>query len=221
MAHRIASTLFVLILGAILASPVGVSALATSLPVTPDPSLCTAKPMTADELVTAATSGMAMIVASPPATADTFSFPQGKPADQKSIDAITETIIGALACSNAGNLMAYFSSYGDAALATLLAGEGITADTLAQTAAALANGIQVDSAKYASLVGVREVALLPDGSVGMLVDTIFPTTSTDVQTDYLVFTEKEGKWIASTLVGNLEALFGPTAGTAPTPTPVS
>ena len=57
MTHCLFSTIVLLILGATLAVPLGTSAQETMLPVTPDPALCTATPLTPDELVAAVTAG--------------------------------------------------------------------------------------------------------------------------------------------------------------------
>jgi hypothetical protein len=70
---------------------------------------------------------------------------------------------------------------------------------------------------YGSLVGVRDVHVLPDGRVWALVETDFPAEPPEgVEVDFLVFLQRDGRWYIDDLVEDLESEYPPVLGT-PTP----
>jgi hypothetical protein len=187
--------------------------LPTGLPVTPDPSECTVEPMALEDLIAlvgtpSADAGTSDAVGA--ATPEAFALPEGEPADQATVDEITATVRTVLACFNAGNFLAFFALSSENMILADLEEEGLNEETIGFLGA---TPEVTSEANWTTLVGVREVTMLPDGRVGALIDTIFPDEMPDVQTDYITFVEEDGTWLLDEIVEDLEGQFPPTSGT--------
>jgi hypothetical protein len=183
-----------------------------SLPVTPDPSQCTVT-LTPDQM-------RALLAATPPAettptvAADAsptaFALPEGDPADETTITAVTETTIQLLACINGRNTLGFYSLISPESVRRQLAAQRATESDLAAVFARTPTPAAVDA--WATLLAVREVRVLADGRVAALVDSHFPNEEPDVQTDLFYFLRQDGRWYVDDIVEDLEDRFPATAG---------
>lgn len=213
------SMLIGLVLFALLTLGVGNSAAAqdtTALPVTPDPAECTAEPVTLDELL--ALTGATPIPGTPSggmeeetaATPEAFALPEGEPADDETVAAVTDTLRETLACINTGNFLTSYAFFSDDFKRRDLEEFPITeADVpfFAATPEAL------PAEMHASLLAVREARVLEDGRVGALVETIFPDEAPGPQVDFIIFVQEDGRWLLDEIIEDLEAQYPPTAAT--------
>jgi hypothetical protein len=98
--------------GVSIASAVGqdsTSETALTLPIAPDPSLCTIEPRSIDEFRVSSTTTDA------PDSPETFvAIAAGSPADKSTVDAVTATVVEAAACINARNFLSLENLYTDA-----------------------------------------------------------------------------------------------------------
>ena len=212
------SMLMALAFSALLTLSVGKSTAAqetTGLPVTPDPAECTAEPVTIDELLalTGATpipgtpnAGMEETAATPAA----FALPEGEPADEETVAAVTATLREALACLNTGNFLTAFAFFSEDFQRRDLEEFPITE---ADVAFFEATPQALPAEWHASLLAVREARVLEDGRVGALVETIFPDEAPGAQVDFIIFVEEDGRWLLDEIIEDLEAQYPPTAAT--------
>jgi hypothetical protein len=191
--------------------------LPTGLPIVPDPAACTVTALTIDELldelgVTPAPSGPVgaasddgeeMVGA---ATPTDFVLPVGEPADTATVDAIVLLMLDVVACLNSGDYLTFFAFTTDAFLARAQEASPITEEEV-EFFRATPPALPAD--QYVTLVAVRDVTVLPDGSVGALVDTIFPDETDAVQTDYFRFVQVDGEWRIDEVVEDLEGQYPP------------
>ena len=191
--------------------------LPTGLPDTPDPARCTVQAPTIDGLLgrlgatpvpSAPRTGSPTEgdeeapVATPPA----FTLPDGEPADNPTVEAITALMLEVVACLNTGNVLTLFAFTSDAFLERVQATTPFTEEDAAYFEATPAAR---PAELYVTLVAVREVTVLPDGRVGALVDAISPDESAEVQTDYFLFVEEDGHWLIDEIVEDLEGRYPP------------
>jgi hypothetical protein len=188
-----------------------------TLPLTPDPSMCTAEPLTVDELLERmggapmpATPGSMGAGGTPP-PAPPFTLPEGKSADPETVAALTITMVEHLACQHTGNWLAVFTTYTDDFLRQLRADAIITAQDIASWREATPEPVAAE--EYTTFLGVREARLLADGRVGALVDADFKDEE-GVETDFLYFEHHDGRWLIDEVVFALEEQYPPA-----TPTP--
>lgn len=124
------------------------------------------------------------------ATPAIFTLPEGTPADQQTVDAVTAAIRESLACGNAGDTLRLFTTLTDSYIASLLVNAGLPAmssaiyDFLATPIAAPVE-IQV------ALVSVDDVQVLLDGRVGAVV----VTSDTEVTRNFVVLVERDGRYL--------------------------
>ncbi len=213
------SLLIGLVFSVLLPLSVGSSAAAqdtTALPVTPDPAECTAEPVTLDELLalTDATpisgtpgAGIDGEVAATPAA---FALPEGEPADEETVAAITSTLRETLACINTGNFLTSFTFFSEEFQRRDLEEFPITE---ADVAFFEATPEALPAEMYATLLAVRETRVLEDGRVGALVETIFPDEAPEPQVDFIIFVQEDGRWLLDEMIEDLEAQYPPTAAT--------
>jgi hypothetical protein len=187
-----------------------------TLPVTPDPSMCTAEPLCVDELLERmgdvplpATPGSMGAGGTPP-PAPPFTLPAGEPADSETVAALTATMAEHIACQNTGNWLAVFTSYTDDFLGQLRADAIITAQDIASWREATPEPVAPE--EYTTLLGVREARVLPDGRVGALIDADFKAEE-GLETDFLYFEQHDGRWLIDEVVFALEEQYPPVVGT--------
>jgi hypothetical protein len=140
--------------------------------ITPDPAECTIAPRTAEELAAlAVTPDQAALDALEAALADeTLTIPEGAPADAVTTAAVVETYRLMIACFNAGNDLAAYALWSDAALRQAVA-EPPTGEP---------TPLPVEEREA---FRVSEVRLLPDGRVVAVVEgrsPLFTTTLVQV-----------------------------------------
>lgn len=223
MRRQIIGTILTFMLVLILAPKPGpVLAQESLLPITPDPAQCVEN-LTIDQfrpLVVSTT------VASTPVASPTvpeaigspvpFTLPDGSPADEATITAVTARVVELAACINAENTLGFYGQFSPESVRQQLEGQNIT-DADVDALAAI-TPVASPPNRWVTVVDIREVTILPDGRVGALVDTLFPLVSADIQTDHFTFANIDGLWLIDTVVENLETLYPPTA-TLATPAP--
>jgi hypothetical protein len=187
-----------------------------SLPVTPDPAECTAEPVTIEELL--ALTGATPIPGTPSggmeeetaATPQAFALPEGEPADEETVTAVTTSLYEALACLNTGNFLTAFAFFSEDFQRRDLQEFPITE---ADVAYFEATPQALPAEMHASLLAVREVRVLEDGRVGALVETIFRDEAPDLQVDFIIFVQEGDRWLLDEIIEDLEAQYPPTAAT--------
>lgn len=140
------------------------------------------------------------------ATPETFTLPEGTPADEKTVEAVTAAIRQSLACGNAGDTLRLFSTLTDSYIASLLVDAGLSTmspaiyDFLATPIAAPAE-VQV------SLDAIENVQVLLDGRIGAIVTT----TDTETSRSFVVLVEREGNYLIDRVTRIPGAMATPTA----------
>jgi len=116
-----------------------------------------------------------------------FAMPQGQPADQATVDAVTETERQVVACLNAGDYLRVYALYSD---------NYVRQNVPAETIGALpATPVPAPETTQLVLQAVREVVLLPDGRAAALIDLTGPQAGGAVTTTYAVFAQVDGRWL--------------------------
>jgi hypothetical protein len=121
-----------------------------------------------------------------------FAPPSGEPADEETVSAITATVRESVACRNAGDYARMLVFFTPNMLAELY-GSPATVDP------EVLQGVQegpraVPEPRRLRLDAIEEVAMLPDGRVGAVVETSTPRREFR---DYLFFVldEESGRWL--------------------------
>lgn len=149
----------------------------------PTPEECVGERPPLETIPTAAPTADTETEAGTPAVSTTpFAPPAGEPADPATVEAITATLRGNLACLNAGDTLRSFAFYTDAYLVGLLAAAGVP-ELRPDYYDALATPFPLPPSRQTSLDAVEEVVVLPDGRVGALVTT----TNLDTTVNHVVF----------------------------------
>jgi len=185
------------------------------LPVTPDPSECTAE-FTFDDLLAAVGSPVADSGrggdddGDEEGTAPAFALPDGEPADEETVAAITATVREAIACTNTGNFLLVLAFVTDDYVRETSEGEPLTEEDAAFYEA---TPPPLPEDQYLTLHAVREVRVLGDGRVGALVESQNPTTipgdRDTIDVDFFIFVEEDGRYLIDESVENLEDQFPP------------
>ena len=185
-----------------------------ALPTTPSPRLCT-KRLEPDQLMTRIESGEAAIESGLSQEVGTFTdagefiLPEGEPADEATIAAITATAQNWVACVNSGQYLKLLSLFSDEWLYLEYSDPPLTKEQIADLSA---TPVVVPRKLYGSLVAVRDVRVLPDGRVAALVETDYPEEPPEgVEVDFLVFVQRDGQWFIDDLVEDLEDQYPPTS----------
>ena len=195
----------------------------SALPITPDPSECT-ETVTVDELL--ARLNVTEVPATPESTAVAtplvpeeetaspaaqVSLPDGDPADEATIAAVTKTMRQVLACENAGNTLGSFALLSDSFVRESQAEEPFTKDDAALLAAS-PEALPADV--RATLYAVHDVRVLAGGRIGALVETDFPDQPPDgIEVDFLFFIEQDGRYLIDDVIEDLEGQYPPVSAT--------
>lgn len=159
--------------------------------VTPDPAECTVQPRTVDELrayLDNATVATAM-PATPAATG-------GEPADPETVEAVSAVTREVYACLNANAFLRMFALYSDAYVARSLVAEDVNPEALSL----FATPIAPQDADARTSMAIRDVMVLPDGRVSVLVIDRNPLGgNTETPTTY-IFVEHDGRWLVDDLI---------------------
>jgi hypothetical protein len=161
--------------------------------VTPDPAACTVAPRTVDELraFIADATAVTSLPATPVATG-------GEPADAEtaaSVSAVTHEIYS---CLNANAFLRMFTLYSDAYIARSLVTEDVNPDALEL----FATPIAPQDADERTSIAIREVAVLPDGRVSVLVTERNPLAGNAESSTIYIFVDQDGRWLVDDIVLN-------------------
>lgn len=183
-----------------------------ALPATPSPRLCTTE-LDPDELRTRIESGSVAIESGAAEAVETvtetgeFILPEGQPADEATVVAITATAREWVACVNSGQYLKLLSLFSDEWLYLNFADPPLTEEEIADMSA---TPEVMPRQLFGSLEAVRDVHVLPDGRAWALVETDFPAEPPEgVEVDFLVFVQRDGRWFIDDLVEDLENEYPP------------
>ena len=191
------SLLVAALLGMIL-SPLPVTAQvgspAAGMPLTPDPAFCTVdpRPLAFFEQLVATPAATSAAAAAPEAagTPEPFVPPRGEPADAETITAVTAAQLEVVACFNAGDLRRAFALYSEKLISWLMTQEPITSSHLPLFAA---TPVPSPVDQRHTLLGIREVIIVPDGRVGAFVD--FRYADGVEETQYVLYVRQGDRWL--------------------------
>ncbi|MDQ3693212.1 MAG: hypothetical protein M3464_06255 [Chloroflexota bacterium] len=147
---------------------------------------CLGEPITGERLVAA-------LDAATPRPLDTLSLetlPTGEPVDSVTLDAITMTVETALDCRNAGDFARAYALFSDRMIGQLFGGRDSVPPEIVRALAEPPRPVRRRA--RVDLVELSVASLLPDGRAGAVVET---ANATHGFTDYLFFTEIEGRWL--------------------------
>lgn len=154
---------------------------------TPDVAECLVEPRSADSLARLADRpGTEQPEVDAAGTPDPFVQPQGDPASDEAVAAVTGTAVEVVACLNAGDYLRVYALYTDDYLRRNFSPAELAAISATPEASAAGTDVAFRS--------VRDVVLLGDGRVGGLVDTANPNDGGDVTT-YSVFVEAGDRYL--------------------------
>lgn len=142
----------------------------------------------------------------PSATPEVFTMPEGTPADEQTVEAVTAAIRESLACGNAGDSLRIFSTLTDSYIATLLVNAGLPTMSRA-IYDFLATPIAAPPEIQVSLDSIEDVQVLLDGRIGAIV----VTTDTETTRNYVVLVERDGRYLIDRVTPIPDAT--PTPGT--------
>ena len=189
--HRYAvlcAALVALVLGGLAAEPAGGQGATPAAGQVVDPSACRVEPRTAESLQQlAATPAAAQSTPGGTAASPTvFVMPEGQPADEATVAAITATYQELVACLNAGDYLRAYALYSDAYLRRNFGPEAI--------AAIAATPAPVEASRRVAFAGVREARVLQDGRVGAVVQVTGPDGGGGVA-GFSVFARVGERWL--------------------------
>lgn len=143
--------------------------------VTPDPSECTVEPRSMESILAiSATNDEGTPLAEPPAPAIAtpgLQLPEGEPADQETVEAVTATIRQLVACENAGDLRRAHALYTDNVLIVFQTNEPLTD----QQRIDLYGATPVARPPEAfTSIRISDVLVLPDGDVVAVTERRIP-----------------------------------------------
>jgi hypothetical protein len=183
---------------------------------TPDADECTVEPRPIEEL-------MAVVGSPPPAGSGEensaaraaspapFVLPEGEPADEATVAAVTATIRGFFACMNAGEGLRGMAQLTDEFIQQQIGFQVYDADTIAYLHA---SPVPLPEEQQVRLFGIREVTVHADGRVGALIDYFGPAAPPESplgwETDLMIFEQQpDGAWHLDESIENLEGQHPP------------
>lgn len=170
------------------------------LPFTPDPGFCTIEPRSIDELVALTGTPLA---GTPDLTAPELATPAGQAADEKTIGAVTATMIEATACINGRQPFRFYSLISDEFLPEIVGGTPLGYESLQQLAEI--TGTPESEANWTTVIAIREVRV--DGPhVNALVETSFGNR--EPQVDLIYFVEAGDRYLIDGIVEGVEPASG-------------
>lgn len=159
-------------------------------PDVPRPAACRVEPRPLP-LFPAATPGAEPAATPAPLVTPTpFAAPEGQPADEATVTAVTATIRESLACLHAGDYRRAYALFTDRFLRQLFGGPDTIDPAIA--AALEAPPRRVPRNQRLTLVAVSDVRLLADGRVGAVVQTRNPL---ETFADYLILIRPDDRWL--------------------------
>ena len=171
------------------ASPTVVPGVIFGEPIPPE--ACVAEQRTLESMPDAALATPRPVEIASPAP---FTLPEGMPADDETVSAITAVLVQNLACSNGGDTLRQFSTLTDAHIATLMVNASLPVMSPA-IYDALATPFATDPATWRALDAVEDVQVLLDGRIGAVVTT----TGTETTRSFVVLVERDGAYLIDRL----------------------
>lgn len=161
--------------------------------VTPDPAECTVAPRSVAELrdFIAAAGGATPAPASPVPAG-------GEPADAETTAAVSAVTHEIYACTNANAFLRMFALYTDTWVARSLVSEDVNPEALDLFATPVAPEDADDRTSFV----IREVTLLPDGRVSVLVVSRSPLAGNTETSTVYIFADQDGRWLVDDVVIN-------------------
>ncbi len=167
------------------------------------PEECTVEPRSLESLPDPSLATPAAALA---ATPEAFTLPEGTPADEKTVEAVTAAIRQSLACGNAGDSLRIFSTLTDSYIASLLVDAGLPTMSPA-IYEFLATPIAAPAEVQVSLDAIEDVQVLLDGRIGAIVTT----TDTETSRSFVVLVEREGNYLIDRVTRIPDAMATPAA----------
>jgi hypothetical protein len=170
------------------------------------PEECTADPLPVTFL--------ADLIATPVAASTPITtLPEGVAPDDQTRQEITAAVRQIIACSNTGDILRALSLFGDEYLRRSLNPLGqLTRQEALDRIAPFATPLAIPANLYVRLVEIRDMRVLPDGRVAVIVVSV-PLTG-GLTTDLFVFARAGDGWIVDDAVSNFDRVQN-----AATPTP--
>lgn len=194
---RIRSLFAVLaLLAALLVLPVTAQD-ATPAADSPDPSLCTLKPLTPGDLQRIQDAGLPPIE-TPTPQSGAFVMPAGEELFTSDREEVQKDLRRAIACVNTGEPLKALAAYTDRWISDFLVGQGGLDDDLIA-------GLQVDRDlqpdQYLQILGFGDAVRLPDGRVAILVTGNDPSTGAPAAERLFIMDEvKPGRYLIDEVV---------------------
>jgi hypothetical protein len=156
-------------------------------PLTPDPAMCVAEAVTADDVLAVLAAPLATSAVATPDAVVT----QGTPADAATADAVKETLLQVFACANAGDPLRFASLYTDQFLRDFFGGV-----PQADLETFLGMPPQPLPAEQQRIIrGMENVDLLPDGRARVVIILDEPDDSRTEEPDTVVLRHIGGRWL--------------------------
>jgi hypothetical protein len=169
-----------------------------------DPTACLVAPLTDDEVRTLAATPVTQAdtpeVAGSPAP---FATPDGQPAAEAEVAAVTQTVRELVACLNAADYRRVYALFSEAYLVRTFAEQG---------AARVEATPEPGTTAQHALIGIEDVVVLADGRLGAGVETASGAAARPVRL-YLVFVQEGDRWV----IDEETILDAAEPGTAPPP----
>ncbi len=148
---------------------------------TPTPAECTVAPLTSPIW-----DGTEIAEPTAPVSiAGPFTAPTGRPVDDATLAAVTQTVAESIACQNDGDLARTLALFTPDALQSFFSGpRGYDADSV--DAKIAAGPVPIGDGRVVELIGIDDVVLLDDGRVGTTVTT---TVGDDQYVDFIFLAE--------------------------------
>lgn len=136
--------------------------------------------------------------------------PAGEPLPAEAQAEISATIRQIIACSNSGDLLRAFALFSDSYLRRIVDPTGeLEPDVANELANSFATPTTLNENQLVSLVGIREMVLLPDGRVAVVVETDGGDPDPDGTDVDLFILEKHGDaWLVADAVNDIDELEG-------------
>ncbi|MEA2524979.1 MAG: hypothetical protein QOF73_2206 [Thermomicrobiales bacterium] len=173
---------------------------------------CTVEPISLDRLTQLIGTPVPAVEteASPVASPTPFVMPEGEPADEATVAAITAAVREYIACLNAGDNARVLALYTDRGLLDLLGGAIVGGATAQQVLDALGTAQPLPEDQRTLLYGIDDVRVLPDGRVAALIigdDLAKPNPPGPA---LIYFVEVDGRWLVDGFVPT-EQIVTPTS----------
>lgn len=194
---RIRSLVSILVLLAALSTVTAGAQEATPTATAPDPSLCTLRPLTPDDLQRIAGQELAEIT-TPTPVSDPFVMPEGEELFTHDLEEVEKDIERAIACVNTGEPLKALAAYTDRWIATFLIEQGGLNDELV-------SGLQVNRdlqpENYLQILGYGDAVWLSDGRAAIVVTGYNPASDTPLSDRLFLMSEvRPGRFLIDEVV---------------------